>query len=268
MSPNKVPVDFCVIIPARYASTRLPRKMLANVHGKPLIQHTYERAKASGATRVIIATDHEEIQSVCQSFKAEVCMTAAEHATGTDRIAEAARLFNLPAEQIIVNLQGDEPSMPPAFIRKLAEVLAANQRSDMATVCVPIASLAELFNPNIVKAVLDKQHYALYFSRAPIPWHRESFSQAPQTLPAPNCYWRHMGLYAFRQQFLQQLVSWQAAPIENIELLEQLRALYYGARIQVTVIEQQPPQGIDTLEDLENLLVAQSSLNPSLTSTT
>lgn len=248
---NRKPVDFCVIIPARYASTRLPRKMLADVQGKPLIQHTYEKAKLSGASRIIIATDHSEIKAACTSFGAEVCMTAGEHTTGTDRVAEAARLFNLLPEQIIVNLQGDEPNMPPDFIKKLAEAIAAKQAADMATICVPIISADELFNPNIVKAVLNNEDYALYFSRAPIPWHRDSFVERPHKLPVASQYWRHLGLYAFRNNFLQQFVKWQAAPIENIEMLEQLRALYYGAKIHVTTIELQPPQGIDTQEDLD-----------------
>jgi len=246
-------MKFQVFIPARYASTRLPGKMLADIHGKPLIQHTYERAVASGAARVVIATDNPEIQAICVKFGAEVCMTAEAHTTGTDRIAEAARILGLAEDDLIVNLQGDEPGMPPEFLQQLARALAEKPRLEMATVCVPINSLEEIFDPNIVKAVLDQAGNALYFSRAPVPWDRNSFGVEPKIASNTSPYYRHLGLYAFRNQFLQQFVGWQPAPIEKIELLEQLRALYYGARIHVTVFNRQPPVGVDTLEDLQQV---------------
>jgi len=244
-------VKFQVFIPARYASTRLPGKMLADIHGKPLIQHTYERAIASGATRVIIATDSPEIQAACAKFNAEVCLTSKMHTTGTDRIAEAARILGLADDDLIINLQGDEPGMPPACLQQLAQTLAEKLEVEMATACVPLNSLEEIFDPNIVKAVLDQMGNALYFSRAPIPWDREGFNANPKEFINTSPYYRHLGLYAFRNQFLQRFVQWQPAPIEKMELLEQLRALYYGVRIHATIINQMPPLGVDTPADLE-----------------
>lgn len=246
-------MKFTVIIPARFASTRLPGKMLADIHGKPLIQHTYEKAVASGATRIIIATDSLQIKAICDGFDAEVCMTSEAHTTGTDRIAEAARIFGLASDEIIVNLQGDEPVMPAEFLHNLAEALSKCDDAEMATICVPIQSVEEIFNPNAVKVVLNEKGRAIYFSRAPIPWHRNSFNSQPAAVPSDTTYYRHLGVYVFRNQFLQQYVQLQPAPIEKIELLEQLRALYYGANIHVVVIDQTPPAGVDTQEDLERV---------------
>lgn len=246
-------MKFTVIIPARFASTRLPGKMLADIHGKPLIQHTYEKAVASGAARVTIATDSLQIKAACDSFGAEVCMTSELHTTGTDRIAEAARVIGLADDEIIVNLQGDEPAMPPEFLHGLAKALTEYGDVEMATVCVPTQSIEEVFNPNVVKAIVNDKGRALYFSRAPIPWHRDSFNSNQMELPAVATYYRHLGIYAFRNHFLQQYIQWLPAPIEKVELLEQLRALYYGANIQVVVIKQTPPAGVDTLEDLERV---------------
>lgn len=261
-------MKFQVFIPARYTSTRLPAKMLADIHGKPLIQHTYERAIASGATRVIIATDSLKIQAACAKFNAEVCMTSEGHTTGTDRIAEAARILELADDDLIINLQGDEPGMPPAFLQQLAQALAKNSQIEMATACVPLNSLEQVFDPNIVKAVLDQTGNALYFSRAPIPWDREGFGVTPRIISSALPYYRHLGLYAFRNRFLQRFVQWQPAPIEKVELLEQLRALYYGVRIHATIINQMPPLGVDTPADLEAarryLVNAKFSTDPTL----
>jgi len=246
-------MKFYVIIPARQASTRLPGKMLADIHGRPLLQYTYEKAVASGAARVIVATDSHDIQTACAKFGAEVCMTSPAHLTGTDRIAEAARLLKLTDDVPLVNLQGDEPGMPPEIIQQLAEALLSRPDADMTTACVPLVTIEEIFEPNIVKVVKDHLDYALYFSRAPIPWDRAHFKPRPTVLPIETAYFRHLGIYAFYNGFLQRYVSWQPSPLEKIELLEQLRALYYGAKIHLSVFNQQPPVGVDTAEDLQQV---------------
>jgi 3-deoxy-manno-octulosonate cytidylyltransferase (CMP-KDO synthetase) len=243
-------MNYTVLIPARHASTRLPGKMLADIQGKPLIQHTYARALSSGASRVAIATDHPVILQTCLDFGAEVFMTSQLHLTGTDRIAEAARMMQLASDDIIVNLQGDEPGMPSNVIAELAAALEASS-ADMATACVSIHTPEDVFNPNVVKVVVDQTGRALYFSRAPIPWHRESFGAQPPVLPSNMPYYRHLGIYAFRNAFLQQFVAWPPAAVELTESLEQLRALYYGANIQLIQIAAMPPAGVDTQADLD-----------------
>ncbi len=243
-------VPFTVLIPARYAASRLPGKPLRELAGKPLIQHVHERALESGARRVVIATDDERIKIACEKFGAQVCMTAAQHPSGTDRLADAARQLRLAADEIVVNLQGDEPLMPPKLLTCVAQNLHAHADAQMATLCVAIHDAAELFNPHAVKVVMDAAGYALYFSRAPIPWHRDAFAAQPQQLPAGAAYYRHLGLYAYRAGFLAQFVAWPPAPPECAESLEQLRALWNGQRIHVAVADQVPPPGVDTLEDL------------------
>jgi len=245
-------VPFTVLIPARYAASRLPGKPLRELAGKPLIQHVYERATESGARRVVIATDDERIKNACEKFGAEVCMTAAQHPSGTDRLADAARQLQLAADEIVVNLQGDEPLMPPQLLTRVAQNLHAHSDAQMATLCVAIHDAAELFNPHAVKVVMDAAGYALYFSRAPIPWHRDAFAAQPNQLPIDAAYYRHLGLYAYRAGFLARFVAWPPAPLERVESLEQLRALWNGQRIHVAVAEQAPPPGIDTPEDLEH----------------
>ncbi|MBI3776478.1 MAG: 3-deoxy-manno-octulosonate cytidylyltransferase [Gammaproteobacteria bacterium] len=244
-------VPFTVLIPARYGSSRLPGKPLLLLAGKPLIQHVHERALESGARRVVIATDDERIHSACEKFGAQVCMTAAQHPSGTDRLADAARQLRLAADEIVVNLQGDEPLMLPQLLTHVAENLHAHADAQMATLCVAIHDAAELFNPHAVKVVMDQAGYALYFSRAPIPWQRDAFAARPNQLPPGTAYYRHLGLYAYRAGFLAQFVTWPSAPLEQAEALEQLRALWNGQRIHVAVAEQVPPPGVDTPEDLE-----------------
>lgn len=246
-------VPFTVLIPARYGASRLPGKPLRELAGKPLIQHVHQRALESGARRVIVATDDTRIKNACEKFGAEVCMTAAQHPSGTDRLAEVARLLQLADDEIVVNLQGDEPLMPPQLLARVAYNLHTHAGIQMATLCVAIHDATELFNPHAVKVVMDAAGYALYFSRAPIPWHRDAFATQTEQLPTGVTYYRHLGLYAYRAGFLAQFVAWPPAPVERAESLEQLRALWNGQRIHVGVAEQAPPPGVDTPDDLDKV---------------
>ncbi|MEQ6342313.1 MAG: 3-deoxy-manno-octulosonate cytidylyltransferase [Gammaproteobacteria bacterium] len=241
---------FRVIIPARHASTRLPGKPLLEIGGKPMIQHVYERALESGAAEVVVATDDERIRSVALGFGAHVCMTAAHHPSGTDRLAEVARLMGYAGDQIIVNLQGDEPLMPPALIRQVAENLQAHSQASIATLCERIKTAGELFDPHLVKVVMDQQNYALYFSRAAIPWDRDAFTATTGELPARSEHYRHIGLYAYHAAFLQDYVQWPPCVLEQTESLEQLRALWQGRKIHVAEALAPPGIGVDTGEDL------------------
>lgn len=232
-----------VIIPARYSSTRLPAKALADIDGKPLVQRVYECARASGARRVIVATDDSRIADALAGSGAEVCMTAASHPSGTDRIAEAIRKLNIPADEIVVNLQGDEPLMPPALIDAVAQRLAGDARAAMmATACHAITDEAVFRNPNVTKVVCDEAGYALYFSRAPIPWPRDAGVRSPA--------FRHIGLYAYRAGFVLEYAAWAPCPIERAESLEQLRVLWHGHRIAVVTAAVAPGPGVDTADDL------------------
>ncbi len=248
---------FTVLIPARYGATRFPGKPLQVLAGKPMIQHVAERARASGAARVVIATDDARIRDVCESFGAEVCMTSATHPSGTDRLAETATKLGLSSDEIVVNLQGDEPLMPSTCVAQVANNLHARQDASMATLCVPITTDAELFNPNAVKVVMDRFGYASYFSRATIPWARDAFAALPNHQPDGVAYFRHLGLYAYRVEFLREFVNWSPAPTEQAESLEQLRALWHGKRIHVEVARAIPPPGVDTPDDL---IVAERAL--------
>ncbi len=252
MSPR-----FTVLIPARFGATRFPGKPLCLLAGKPMIQHVTERARASGAARVVVATDDVRIRDACVRFGADVCMTAADHPSGTDRLAEAAQQLALPSDEIVVNLQGDEPLMPSAAIAQVARNLHARAEAAIATLCAPIEDPAELFSPNAVKVVMDRSGYASYFSRAPIPWARDAFARAPGVLPHGVRYFRHLGLYAHRAGFLAEFVGWPPAPAERAESLEQLRVLWNGRRIHVEVACEIPPPGIDTPDDL---VIAERSL--------
>lgn len=243
-------MSFVVIIPARYASTRLPAKPLADIAGKPMIQHVYERAKQSSAARIAIATDDERIVAAAHAFGADVVMTAVNHESGSDRLNEAASKLGLAPDTIIVNVQGDEPLIPPAIIDQVAANLAANPACGMATLSCPLDGPQQLFEPSVVKVVADKNGRALYFSRASIPYSRKDFPQLPANLTP---WQRHIGIYAYRVSFLQQFVSWAPAPIEQLESLEQLRALWNGASIHVEPARMVPPAGVDTPDDLERL---------------
>jgi len=244
-------VKFSVIIPARYAATRLPGKPLLDIAGKPMIQHVYERALESGAAQVIIATDSPQIEVAAQQFGAETCLTSAAHQSGTDRIAEVIEKLTFADEHIVVNLQGDEPLMPSAVIHQVAENLAACPSASMATVCTRITTTAELFDPHVVKVVKDQQGMALYFSRASIPWDREAFANTAEILPDTGEHLRHIGLYAYRAGFLREYSQWSPCPLEQTESLEQLRALWHGQRIHVAEAVEIPLAGVDTKRDLD-----------------
>ncbi len=243
-------MSFVVVIPARYASTRLPGKPLADIHGKPMVQHVVEKALQSGADRVIVATDDERVQQALQSTGVEVCMTSPDHQSGTERLAEVCRHYGFAADTIIVNVQGDEPLIPPAIIRQVADNLAA-ATAPMATLSVPIQDAEEAFNPNAVKVVTDKDGYALYFSRASIPWDRDRFAKSHEKIG--DHYQRHIGIYAYRAGFIQRYVDWAPSVLEQVEALEQLRVLWYGEKIHVAQALEAPPVGVDTQADLEKV---------------
>lgn len=243
-------MSFTVVIPARYQSTRLPGKPLADIAGKPMIQWVYEQSLLAGAERVIIATDDSRVEQVVQSFGGIVCMTSADHQSGTERLAEVVKLMGIEDDHIIVNVQGDEPLIPPAIIRQVADNLAASQ-APMATLAVEIKDEEEVFNPNAVKVVTDSDGYALYFSRATIPWDRDNFAQQDKAIVQPLM--RHIGIYAYRAGFINTYINWQPSQLEKIESLEQLRVLWYGEKIHVAVALEAPPAGVDTPEDLETV---------------
>ncbi|MDE1513599.1 MULTISPECIES: 3-deoxy-manno-octulosonate cytidylyltransferase [Vibrio] len=240
-------MSFTVVIPARYQSTRLPGKPLADIGGKPMIQWVYQQAMQAGAERVIIATDDQRVADVVQAFGGVVCMTSPDHQSGTERLAEVVEKMAIPAEHIVVNVQGDEPLIPPVIIRQVADNLAACH-APMATLAVQIEQQAEVFNPNAVKVVTDKHGYALYFSRATIPWDRDHFATPEPTIAQPVL--RHIGIYAYRAGFIHTYLQWQPSQLEKIESLEQLRVLWHGEKIHVAVALQAPPAGVDTPEDL------------------
>ena len=242
--------SFTVIIPARYTSTRLPGKPLADIAGKPMVVHVAERAQHAGAERVVVATDDERIKAAVEAHGIAACLTRADHPTGTDRLAEAARLLELADDAIVVNVQGDEPLLAPALIRAVAELLAAHPDAAIATACHAIDDPEEAFNPNVVKVVLDANRYALYFSRATIPWARDAFAASRAAIPAGLPLYRHYGLYAYRVRFLRVFPTLSPAPIERFEALEQLRAVWHGHRIIVEITEGTPAPGVDTPEDL------------------
>jgi 3-deoxy-manno-octulosonate cytidylyltransferase (CMP-KDO synthetase) len=241
-------MSFIVIIPARLASTRLPNKPLADLGGKPMVVRVAERARESGAARIIVATDHADIAAACAAHGVEVCMTRADHPSGTDRIAEVARTLGLASDAVVVNLQGDEPLIDPSLLSACAARIGKDV--PMATCAHPLHDAADAFNPNVVKVVLDKAGRALYFSRATIPWHRDAFAQSREELPAGYIPLRHIGLYAYSNAFLQQYPQLEPAPLETIEALEQLRVLWHGYPIAVHVTDRAPQAGVDTPEDL------------------
>ena len=246
-------MSFTVLIPARYASTRLPGKPLMDIAGKPLVVRVAERAQASGADRIVIATDDERIRAAAEQHGFDAILTHANHATGTDRLAEAAVALELDDKAIVVNVQGDEPLLEPALIREVADELRSHRDASIATACHPIDDLQEAFNPNVVKVVLDHAGYALYFSRATIPWARDAFAAKRDKLPLGLPLYRHYGLYAYRVGFLRHYPSLTSAQIERFEALEQLRALWHGHRIVVRITTGTPAPGVDTQEDLDRV---------------
>lgn len=245
-------MNFTVIIPARYASSRLPRKPLLDIVGKPMIQHVWEKAQQAGAHRVIVATDHPEIEAVVKGFGGEVCMTSDKHNSGTERLAEVIEKMGIADDEIIVNVQGDEPLIPPVIVSQVAENLDRHQ-VNMATLAVKLTTKEELFNPNVVKTLTDNNGMALYFSRAPIPFARDYFAECDDEFVASQHYLRHIGIYAYRAGFVKKYVAWQPTALEQLESLEQLRALWYGEKIHLEPAQQAPQVGVDTAEDLERV---------------
>jgi 3-deoxy-manno-octulosonate cytidylyltransferase (CMP-KDO synthetase) len=244
---------FKVVIPARYGSTRLPGKPLLTLAGKPMIAHVCARAKEAEAEEVVVATDDDRIYQTAIDLGMQAVMTRTDHNSGTERIAEVAQQCGWPADAIIVNLQGDEPLIAPSAIRDVASVLARQNLAGMATLAATMIDAEELFNPNAVKVVLNRQGYALYFSRAPIPWDRDNFTFAGGKLTGKMPYYRHIGLYAYTVDFLNRYCRWGASPLEAVESLEQLRVLWHGEAIVVKIVDAVPPAGVDTEEDLKRV---------------
>jgi 3-deoxy-manno-octulosonate cytidylyltransferase (CMP-KDO synthetase) len=242
-----------VVIPARYASTRLPGKPLIKIDGKPMIAHVCERAKEAGASEIIVATDDDRIFQAVRELGFDVVITAEHHQSGTERIAEVAGLLGWSNHEIIVNLQGDEPLIPPEYIREVAYALAGQQLAGIATLAARIEESEEIFNPNSVKVVLNKDGYALYFSRAPIPWDRAGFGVSGGKPSGSHTYLRHIGMYAYTVDFLNRYCAWQNSALESIEALEQLRILWQGESILVKMVDKTPVAGVDTIEDFHRV---------------
>jgi 3-deoxy-manno-octulosonate cytidylyltransferase (CMP-KDO synthetase) len=243
---------FCVVIPARFGSTRLPGKPLLKIAGRPMIEHVWRRAVESGAQQVVVATDDERIRQAVEGFGGHAVMTSAEHASGTDRLAEVANTLGWSDDTIVVNLQGDEPMMPGQLIARMALALESHVEAGIATLAAPIVDAADISNPNVVKVVLDQRQFALYFSRAPIPWVRGNYAASVpvRELPTGVPLLRHFGLYGYRVAALKLLARSAVAPLEAAESLEQLRALYIGTRIFVEISTDDLGRGVDTAEDL------------------
>jgi 3-deoxy-manno-octulosonate cytidylyltransferase (CMP-KDO synthetase) len=244
-------MNYYVVVPARFASSRLPGKPLADLAGQPMVERVVRRCQRSAARQVLVATDDTRVRDALRGV-VEVVMTRADHPSGTDRLQEVALRLGLDGEDIIVNVQGDEPLIPPVVIDQVAQNLAAHPECRMATLCEPIERSEDLFNPNICKVVFDVNGRALYFSRAPIPWHRDGFASDRQDLSGGR-WWRHIGIYAYRVGFLHDFVGWPPAPLERLESLEQLRALANGAAIHVAEAREPVPGGVDTEADLERM---------------
>lgn len=244
---------YTIVIPARYGSTRLPGKPLLQIHGKPMVQRVWEQACRSGAERVVIATDDVRVFDVVRAFGADACMTSTAHPSGTDRLQQVVEELALDPDHIVVNVQGDEPLIPPQVIDQVAANLGNHAHAGIATLCEEICTVEDLTNPNVVKVVSNVQGMALYFSRAPIPWPRDAFMQGQGTMPSAGTWYRHIGIYAYRTAFLHQFVCWPPAPQEQIENLEQLRALHNGVRIHVDTAILRVPGGVDTEEDLNHV---------------
>ena len=258
-------MSFVVVIPARFESSRLPGKVLADIHGKPMIQWVVEKAKLSGAKQVIVATDNDQVAAVVAGFGGEVCKTRANHQSGTERLAEVMDLYNFADDEVIVNVQGDEPFIPPENIAQVANNLSNQNhqltQARMATLSIKISSVEDVFNPNAVKVLCDKNGYALYFSRATIPYDRNRFLNKENITDIGNFYLRHVGIYAYRASFIKDYVNWPASELEHIEALEQLRVLWHGEKIHVGVANTHVPvEGVDTPEDLEKARAYASTL--------
>jgi 3-deoxy-manno-octulosonate cytidylyltransferase (CMP-KDO synthetase) len=244
---------FTAIIPARLASTRLPGKALADLGGKPMVVRVAERARESGAEKIYVATDHRDIADAVERAGIQAVMTRSDHPTGTDRIAEVVERLGLEDKAVVVNIQGDEPLIEPGLVRAVAALLTDTPGAAIATACHPVRDPQELFDPNAVKVVLDRAGLARYFSRAPIPWARDAFAASPKKLPDGIPCYRHIGIYAYRAEFLRVFPGLAVSPLERFEALEQLRALWHGYAIAVAVREDAPAPGVDTPGDLERV---------------
>lgn len=244
---------FRVVIPARYASTRLPGKPLADIAGKPMVIRVLEAAANSGASEVWVATDDERVAEAVMSHRGSVAMTRADHPSGTDRVAEVAQQLGWDDDDIVVNVQGDEPLIDPVLVAQVANALDDDRLAAIATAGYPIADAADLFNPAVVKVVTDVREHAMYFSRAAIPWHRDGFAMSREVLAAGYAPWRHVGIYAYRVAFLHRFGKLTPAPVEYWESLEQLRAMWHGEKIRVVKCAREPAAGVDTQVDLDRV---------------
>jgi len=242
-----------IVIPSRYASTRLPGKPLLDIAGKTMIQRVYEQAQKANKDKTIVATDDARIEQAMKQLDYQVCMTSAGHQSGTDRLAEVVKILGLENDDVVINVQGDEPLIPISVINQVADLLVNNPDASMATLSTPINDVESLHNPNVVKVVSNIKGQATYFSRAPIPWHRDSNNHQPNSAITGYNYQRHIGLYAYRAGFLTEFSSWSVCDLEKTESLEQLRALWQGHIIQVEPAVETVPEGIDTPEDLERV---------------
>lgn len=246
-------MSFRIVIPARFASSRLPGKPLRDICGKPMIAHVIEKAKQSKAEEVIVATDSQKIADAIAGLDVRVCMTREDHQSGTERLSEVIEQLGFNDEQILINLQGDEPMMPAVCLNQVGEALENDSSVKMATLCTPLSDINELFDPHAVKVVRDINDYALYFTRAAVPWSRDCFNETPREMPAQQSYQRHIGLYGYRAGFIRQYLDWQSSDIEKTESLEQLRVLYHGEKIKVITAQMPPGPGVDTLDDLNRV---------------
>jgi len=246
-------MSFRIVIPARFASTRLPGKPLRDICGKPMIERVIEQAKKSNADEVIVATDSKEIADAISGIDVRVCITREDHQSGTERLSEVIEQLGFDNDQILINLQGDEPMMPPVCLNQVGQALEEDSNVKMATLCTPLTDIDELFDPHAVKVVRDINDFALYFTRAAVPWSRDCFNEHPRELPKNQDYQRHIGLYGYRAGFIKQYLEWQSSDIEKTESLEQLRVLYYGEKIKVITAETPPGPGVDTIEDLNRV---------------
>ena len=246
-------MSFHVIIPARYASSRLPGKPLLLIGDKPMLQHVYEQAMKCGAASVVVATDDQRIVDAVNKFGGKVCVTSEQHQSGTERLAEAAEYLKLPDDAVVVNLQGDEPLMPSELLHQVAALLEGDHGADMATLCTRIHTAAELFDPHAVKVISNSRGQALYFSRAVIPWDRDAFAISTEELPEAAVHYRHLGIYAYRVGYLRTYITLEPCELERMESLEQLRVLWHGGIIQVAEAISMPGPGVDTEDDLERV---------------
>ena len=247
-------MDFSVVIPARFSSTRLPGKPLKDIAGISMIQRVYIQAQKSNADRVIVATDDQRVVDEVTGFGGEVCMTSPDHQSGTDRLQEVAKHYGFSDDHIVVNVQGDEPLIPPAVINQVADNLAAHPEAGVSTLCEPIETDEDFANPNIVKVVSDRKGMALYFSRAPIPWPRDHSDHQVESMVSTSSPMRHIGIYGYRVAMLNAFIHWPMAPIEPLECLEQLRFMWNGERIHVAEANAEVPGGVDTEEDLQRVI--------------